>query len=85
MKTDTELPRGWLSAHKIAMRSNVGDIDRVIRIVVGLALILLIRFGPQTSWGYLGFVPLLTGAFGWCPLYALLGIATTPKAPRSAA
>ena len=85
MKTDTQLPKRWSSTNKATIDANVGDVDRVIRIVVGLTLILLIRFGPQTSWGYLGFVPLLTGAFGWCPVYALLRIATTPKAPRPAA
>jgi hypothetical protein len=66
------------------MAANVGSIDRVIRIAVGLAVISLVRFGPQTAWGYLGFVPLLTGAFGWCPAYALLRISTTPKNPRPA-
>ena len=67
------------------MLANVGGIDRVIRIALGIVLISLVRFGPQTSWGYLGFLPLLTGAFGWCPLYALLRISTIPKAPRPAA
>jgi hypothetical protein len=67
------------------MRANVGSIDRVIRIVLGTVLISLVRFGPQSSWGYLGFVPLLTGAYGWCPLYALLRISTIPNAPRPAA
>jgi len=67
------------------MRANVGRIDRVIRIALGMALITLVRFGPQTAWGYLGFVPLLTGAYGWCPLYALLRISTIPKALRPAA
>ena len=67
------------------MRANVGRVDRVMRIVLGMALLSLVRFGPQTSWGYLGFVPLLTGAYGWCPLYALLRISTIPKTPRPAA
>ena len=67
------------------MVANVGSIDRVIRIALGMALITLVRFGPQTAWGYFGFVPLLTGAYGWCPLYALLRISTTPKATRPAA
>ena len=67
------------------MRANVGSIDRVIRVVVGMALISLVRFGPQTAWGYLGFIPLLTGAYGWCPLYALLRISTITKTPRPAA
>ena len=67
------------------MHANVGNIDRVIRIAVGIVLISLVRFGPQTAWGYLGFVPLLTGAYGWCPLYALFRVSTIPKSTRSAA
>jgi hypothetical protein len=67
------------------MFNNVGSIDRVIRVALGIVLLLLVRFGPETAWGYLGFVPLLTGMFGWCPLYALLGISTNPKAPARSA
>ena len=66
------------------MRQNVGSIDRALRVVLGLVLLLLIKFGP-TPWGYLGFVPLLTGAFGWCPLYALLRISTVPRTPAAGA
>lgn len=52
---------------------NIGKTDRVIRVIVGLVLIALVFMGPQTPWGWIGLVPLLTGLFGWCGLYALLG------------
>jgi hypothetical protein len=61
------------------MSVNEGTIDRAVRIAVGLALISLVFVGPQTSWGWLGVVPLLTGVIGWCPAYTLLGVNTCPK------
>lgn len=57
---------------------NEGTVDRVVRVVIGLALLSLVFFGPQTLWGLLGLVPLLTGLAGSCPLYTLLGIKTCP-------
>ena len=61
---------------------NVGTIDRILRIIVGLVLLSLIFVGPQTLWGLIGLVPLLTGLFRFCPLYTMLGIRTCP-APKS--
>ena len=58
------------------MKQNVHNIERVIRILVGLGLISLVFVGPQTPWGWLGVIPLATGIIGWCPPYALLGINT---------
>ena len=58
------------------MTRNVGSVDRVIRIVVGLGLISLAFWGPKTMWGWIGLVPLGTALVGWCPPYALLGINT---------
>jgi Inner membrane protein YgaP-like, transmembrane domain len=58
------------------MTTNVGTIDRALRILVGLALISLVFVGPQTPWGWIGLVPLATALLGWCPPYALLGINT---------
>lgn len=55
---------------------NVGTIDRVLRIVVGLALISVVFIGPQTPWGWIGVIPLVTGLLGICPLYSLLGMKT---------
>jgi hypothetical protein len=57
---------------------NVGGIDRVLRILVGLALISLVFFGPKIIWGWIGLVPLLTGIFKFCPAYKLLGLNTCP-------
>ncbi len=57
---------------------NMGTIDRVLRIVVGLGLISIVFIGPQTPWGWIGVVPLATALLGYCPLYSLLGIKTSP-------
>ena len=54
-------------------------IERVVRVLVGLALLSLVFIGPQTAWGWIGILPILTGASGRCPLYTLLGISTCPK------
>ncbi|MEY4138296.1 MAG: hypothetical protein RLZZ371_478 [Pseudomonadota bacterium] len=62
------------------MTSNVGGIDRILRIVVGLVLIGLTLAGTLGVWGWLGVVPLATGAIGWCPPYAIFGWNTcSPK------
>jgi hypothetical protein len=58
------------------MNCNVGGIDRVLRVVVGLGLLSLVFVGPQTAWGWIGVVPLLTGLFGFCPAYLPFGIKT---------
>ncbi|MDE2619924.1 MAG: DUF2892 domain-containing protein [Sphingomonadales bacterium] len=58
------------------MSRNEGTIDRALRIIVGLVLIALTQVGPQTPWGWIGVVPLLTGLVGFCPAYTLLGINT---------
>ncbi len=61
------------------MKKNIGGIERVIRVLVGLGIISLAVIGPKTPWAYLGVVPLLTGLTGWCPPYAMLGISTCKK------
>jgi len=58
------------------MKANVGGIDRILRIVAGLALIGLTVTGNIGVWGWLGVVPLATGALGWCPPYAIFGFNT---------
>lgn len=58
------------------MTCNIGNIERVLRAIVGLGIISLAFVGPQSSWGWLGLVPLATAVVGWCPPYALLGIST---------
>ncbi|MEJ2048822.1 MAG: DUF2892 domain-containing protein [Calditrichota bacterium] len=51
------------------MKLNMGNLDRFIRLIVGLFLISLIFWGPQTYWGLIGLIPLLTAVIGFCPLY----------------
>lgn len=58
------------------MKANVGGIDRILRITVGLVLIGLAATGTVGWWGWLGIVPLATGLVGWCPPYAMLGLNT---------
>ena len=59
---------------------NEGNVDRGLRVLVGLALLSLTIVGPKTPWGYLGLIPLVTGVVGICPLYTLLGIRTNRRA-----
>jgi hypothetical protein len=61
------------------MTGNVGGIDRVLRILVGLGLLSLVFVGPQTPWGWIGAVVLLTGLIGWCPAYLPFGWSTKGK------
>lgn len=56
--------------------ANEHNIERVIRIVLGLGLLSLTVIGPQTLWGLIGVVPLLTGLLGSCPLYTIFGFST---------
>jgi hypothetical protein len=58
------------------MTANVGSMDRILRIVAGLALLSLVFVGPQTLWGLIGLIPLAAGLFGLCPAYSLLGVST---------
>lgn len=61
------------------MKCNVGNMDRAIRIIAGLALIGLAATGTIGIWGWIGIVPVLTGAFRFCPAYPLLDITTNKK------
>mgnify|MGYP001006407026 CR=1 FL=1 len=61
------------------MKSNVGGIDRMLRIVLGLVLIGLTLSGTIGVWGWIGVVPLAPGFISFCPLYPLLGINTCAK------
>ncbi len=60
------------------MKTNEGGLDRVLRVVAGLVLLGLTLSGSIGMWGWIGIVPLATGALGMCPLYTLLGVNTCP-------
>ena len=60
------------------MKTNIGGTDRILRIVLGLVLIGLALSGTIGAWGWIGIVPLATAAFGFCPLYTLLGFSSCP-------
>ena len=56
------------------MKTNVGGIDRILRVVIGLAMVVLTLTGTIGLWGWLGLVLVATGALGSCPVYSLLGV-----------
>lgn len=58
------------------MERNIGDVERVVRVVAGLLILSLVFVGPKSLWGLIGIMPILTGLSGWCPPYSLLGINT---------
>ncbi|MBF0621116.1 MAG: DUF2892 domain-containing protein [Magnetococcales bacterium] len=58
------------------MKPNIGSLDRSIRIVVGAIILSLIIVGPETQWGWLGLVPMITAFVRFCPIYAALGVRT---------
>jgi hypothetical protein len=60
------------------MKTNVGNLDRVLRGLAGIVLIALTLAGIIGPWGWIGVVPVLTAALGSCPLYSVLGISTCP-------
>ncbi len=60
------------------MAVNEGSIDRIVRALVGVALLALVFVGPKTLWGLVGIIPLATAAIGYCPLYKAIGISTRP-------
>lgn len=57
---------------------NVGRVDRILRIVLGLALTLMVMTGQIGAWGWFGLILLVTGLMRFCPLYTLLGVNTQP-------
>ena len=60
------------------MKVNEGTFDRALRIIVGLILVGLAATGAVGVWGWIGVIPLLTGALGFCPAYAIFGMSTCP-------
>jgi hypothetical protein len=59
-------------------KANVGGIDRILRIALGLVLLGLAISGTIGAWGFIGIVPLATGLMRSCPLYTMLGFNTCP-------
>ncbi len=63
------------------MKKNEGNIDRILRVIVGIVLIALFFILPDASyryWFWLGLIPLITGLVGSCPIYSILGLNTCP-------
>lgn len=58
--------------------TNVGGLDRMLRVAAGLVLIVATLSGLIGMWGWVGVVPLATGLMRTCPLYTLLGLRTCP-------
>jgi len=58
------------------MKKNIGGVERIVRVVVGIGILALAFVGPRSPWAYLGILPIVTGLVGWCPPYSLLGIST---------
>ncbi len=61
------------------MKKNVGGIDRIVRILLGLALVAMGLY-TQSWWGAVGLVPLITGLVGWFPMYLPLKVSTAKSA-----
>ncbi len=59
------------------MKTNVGGIDKILRILAGIALVAWALMGGPV-WAWIGVVPLATGLLGWCPAYTLFGMNTCP-------
>ena len=59
-------------------KTNVGGIDRIVRIIAGLVLIALALMGTIGPWGWIGVVLLASGLLGTCPLYSIVGLNTCP-------
>lgn len=60
------------------MKANMGNLDRIIRLIAGIVLIILAVMGIFTPWGWIGVVFAVTGLFKFCPFYAIFGINTCP-------
>ena len=76
-------PISMTSAKECLHERNVGSIDRILRVVIGLTMVVMSATGTIAAWGYIGVVPLVTGLIGTCPLYRLLGLSTCPLSGRT--
>lgn len=60
------------------MKLNEGTIDRALRVIAGIVLITMAATETVGMWGWIGFLPLLTGVLGFCPAYSIFGLSTCP-------
>lgn len=60
------------------LKINEHPIERVVRVILGVALVGMAAMGTIGAWGYIGVVPILTGAMGTCPIYTVFGLSTCP-------
>ena len=58
------------------MKTNIGNADRSIRIILGLVILSLAFIGPKTPWGFLGLILIVTGLIRWCPAYLPFGFSS---------
>ncbi len=58
------------------MKPNMGNTDRIIRVVIGVVLLSMVFVGPQSYWGLIGLIPLITALTGWCAIYQIFGISS---------
>ena len=65
------------------LEKNMGAVDRMSRIGLGLALIASAAVGALGPWAYIGVIPVITGALGSCPAYSLFGFKTCKTPPPS--
>ncbi len=61
------------------MKSNEGQMDRALRVAVGIVMVALTATGGMGAWGWIGLVPLATGLAGFCPLYRVFGFSSLPR------
>jgi hypothetical protein len=74
---------GFIEMEDLSMKHNVGGYDRWIRIFGGMGILSFVFVPPSTNWAWLGLIPLLTGVFQICPIYALFGISSNKGVPTS--
>ena len=65
------------------MTRNIGNVERIVRVVIGLGILSLAFVGPRSPWAYLGLAPVVTGLVGWCPPYALFGVGTARRGSKN--
>lgn len=64
------------------MKYNVGNIDRLLRVVLGI-IIMAVALYYQSLWGLVGIIPLVSGLTGFCPLYGAFGLSTCSTGDKS--